>query len=28
MRGDGDGWSIGPDGTRHWGKHGAAGLLL
>ena len=28
MRGDGDGWSIGSDGTRHWGKHGAAGLLL
>ncbi|MGC0365618.1 8-oxo-dGTP diphosphatase [Rhodococcus sp. 27YEA15] len=28
MRGDGDGWSIGPDGTRHWGRHGAAGLLL
>lgn len=28
MRGDGDGWSVGPDGSRHWGKHGAAGLLL
>lgn len=28
MRGDGDGWAISPDGTRHWGKHGAAGLLL
>ncbi len=28
MRGDGDGWSFGPDGQRHWGKHGAAGLLL
>ncbi|NLU83163.1 NUDIX hydrolase [Rhodococcus sp. HNM0569] len=28
MRGDGDGWAIGPDGDRHWGKHGAAGLLL
>ena len=28
MRGDGDGWSIGPDGLRHWGKYGAAGLLL
>ncbi|OYD68578.1 8-oxo-dGTP diphosphatase [Rhodococcus sp. OK302] len=28
MHGDGDGWSIGADGTRHWGRHGAAGLLL
>ena len=28
MRGDGDGWVIDPDGTRHWGLHGAAGLLL
>ncbi|MEV0947929.1 NUDIX hydrolase [Rhodococcus sp. NPDC049939] len=28
MRGDGDGWMTGPDGSRHWGKHGAAGLLL
>ncbi|MDV6262855.1 NUDIX hydrolase [Rhodococcoides yunnanense] len=28
MRGDGDGWLIGDDGSRHWGKHGAAGLLL
>lgn len=28
MRGDGDGWSIDPDGLRHWGKYGAAGLLL
>ncbi|WP_182346580.1 NUDIX hydrolase [Tomitella gaofuii] len=28
MRGDGDGWAIGPDGRRHWGRHGAAGLLL
>ncbi|MBF6523246.1 NUDIX hydrolase [Nocardia farcinica] len=28
MRGDGDGWSEGPDGLRHWGKYGAAGLLL
>ncbi len=28
MRGDGDGWSRSPDGSRHWGKHGAAGLLL
>ncbi|WP_068278652.1 NUDIX hydrolase [Aldersonia kunmingensis] len=28
MRGDGDGWWFSPDGTRNWGKHGAAGLLL
>ncbi|WP_206488886.1 NUDIX hydrolase [Rhodococcus sp. KRD162] len=28
MRGDGDGWVIGENGSRHWGKHGAAGLLL
>ncbi|QCQ92448.1 NUDIX hydrolase [Rhodococcus sp. SGAir0479] len=28
MRGDGDGWSTTPDGVRHWGRHGAAGLLL
>ncbi|WP_067547087.1 NUDIX domain-containing protein [Nocardia crassostreae] len=28
MRGDGDGWSKSPDGTRHWGRFGAAGLLL
>ncbi|WP_042938449.1 NUDIX hydrolase [Rhodococcus sp. AW25M09] len=28
MRGDGDGWMIGENGSRHWGKHGAAGLLL
>ncbi|MGV9822752.1 NUDIX hydrolase [Nocardia xishanensis] len=28
MRGDGDGWSRGPDGLKHWGKFGAAGLLL
>lgn len=28
MRGDGDGWSWSPDGSKHWGKHGAAGLLL
>ncbi|GAA4820982.1 NUDIX hydrolase [Tomitella cavernea] len=28
MRGDGDGWAIGPDGRRRWGRHGAAGLLL
>ncbi|MEJ5998834.1 NUDIX hydrolase [Corynebacterium sp. H130] len=28
MYGDGDGWSAGPDGTRRWGKYGAAGLFL
>ncbi|QDQ98384.1 NUDIX hydrolase [Tomitella fengzijianii] len=28
MRGDGDGWAFGPDGRRHWGLYGAAGLLL
>ncbi|MBH0778150.1 NUDIX hydrolase [Nocardia bovistercoris] len=28
MRGDGDGWSSSPDGMRHWGIYGAAGLLL
>jgi 8-oxo-dGTP diphosphatase len=28
MRGDGDGWAVGPDGGRRWGLHGAAGLLL
>lgn len=28
MRGDGDGWSLSPDGSRQWGRHGAAGLLL
>jgi 8-oxo-dGTP diphosphatase len=28
MRGDGDGWWFSPDGTRNWGRHGAAGLLL
>src|SRR5699024_10964978 len=28
MRGDGDGWAVGPDGRRHWGRYGAAGLLL
>ncbi|MEV0295704.1 NUDIX hydrolase [Nocardia sp. NPDC050710] len=28
MRGDGDGWSRDPDGVRHWGRFGAAGLLL
>lgn len=28
MRGDGDGWVVDPDGSRYWGRHGAAGLLL
>ncbi|GAC02720.1 hypothetical protein GONAM_60_00040 [Gordonia namibiensis NBRC 108229] len=28
VRGDGDGWVIDPDGSRYWGVHGAAGLLL
>ncbi|WP_241387631.1 NUDIX hydrolase [Rhodococcus sp. CH91] len=28
MRGDGDGWAVGPDGEKRWGRHGAAGLLL
>ncbi|MGW5452189.1 NUDIX domain-containing protein [Nocardia sp. NPDC003979] len=28
MRGDGDGWADSPGGVRHWGKFGAAGLLL
>jgi len=28
MRGDGDGWWFSPDGTRQWGRFGAAGLLL
>ncbi|BBZ65582.1 hypothetical protein MINS_10110 [Mycolicibacterium insubricum] len=28
MRGDGDGWVISDAGTHHWGRHGAAGLLL
>ncbi|MFC8526521.1 NUDIX domain-containing protein [Nocardia sp. NPDC057227] len=28
MRGDGDGWSLGSDGSKHWGRFGAAGLLL
>ncbi|MBT0567048.1 NUDIX hydrolase [Williamsia sp. CHRR-6] len=28
MRGDGDGWVFDPDGSRYWGLHGAAGLLL
>jgi len=28
MRGDGDGWSRGPGAGRHWGRFGAAGLLV
>ena len=28
MRGDGNGWVICPAGHRHWGVHGAAGLLV
>ncbi len=28
MRGDGDGWVLDADGSRYWGVHGAAGLLL
>jgi len=28
MRGDGDGWVRCSAGHRHWGRHGAAGLLL
>lgn len=28
MRGDGDGWAFDADGSRYWGRHGAAGLLL
>lgn len=28
MRGDGDGWSSSADGSRHWGRFGAAGLLV
>ncbi|WP_040813892.1 NUDIX domain-containing protein [Nocardia concava] len=28
MRGDGDGWAESPDGSRQWGRFGAAGLLL
>ncbi|MBF6329110.1 NUDIX hydrolase [Nocardia transvalensis] len=28
MRGDGDGFVVNPDGTRNWGRFGAAGLLL
>ncbi|WP_080796764.1 NUDIX hydrolase [Corynebacterium pacaense] len=28
MKGDGDGWAAGPNGTAMWGRNGAAGLLL
>lgn len=28
MRGDGNGWVVGRDGSKRWGLHGAAGLLL
>lgn len=28
MRGDGDGWVDCREGHRHWGRHGAAGLLV
>jgi len=28
VRGDGDGWTRCAAGHRHWGRHGAAGLLL
>jgi len=28
VRGDGDGWTRCAAGHRHWGVHGAAGLLL
>lgn len=28
VRGDGDGWVVSDAGTHHWGRHGAAGLLL
>lgn len=28
VRGDGDGWVFSDNGTRFWGRHGAAGLLL
>ncbi|SON63380.1 Putative 8-oxo-dGTP diphosphatase 3 [Mycobacterium simulans] len=28
MRGDGDGWVRTANGTRYWGRYGAAGLLL
>lgn len=28
MRGDGDGWVVGTDGSRRWGRFGAAGLVV
>lgn len=28
MRGDGDGWQVCTEGHRHWGRYGAAGLLV
>jgi 8-oxo-dGTP pyrophosphatase MutT (NUDIX family) len=28
MRGDGDGWVVCAENHRHWGRYGAAGLLL
>nr|WP_241732138.1 NUDIX hydrolase [Galbitalea soli] len=28
MRDPGDAWVEGPDGTRYWGRYGAAGLLV
>lgn len=28
MKGDGDGWSAGPEDSKRWGKYGAAGLFL
>ena len=28
MRGDGDGWVVSEAGTHHWGRFGAAGLLV
>lgn len=28
MNGDGNGWAAGPEGTRRWGRFGAAGLVL
>lgn len=28
MNGDGNGWAVGPDGMKMWGRYGAAGLLL
>jgi 8-oxo-dGTP diphosphatase len=28
MSGSGDAWVYGPDGSRYWGRYGAAGLLV